>query len=99
MARYQIMYWKEFPSQVKAEDETGVAKAMLSQRFQEAIDLAAMAEGSADSAAYLEGWHWGPEQERAGSAQEVVDALVAELEEAYPNERLMQMVHSRSGPP
>lgn len=94
MAHYQIMYWKDFPAQVKAQDETGTAKAMLPDRFSEAIDAASMAEGSTDSDAYLDGWAWSDEQERPGSAQDVVDALVAELDAAYPKARLVEMIRS-----
>jgi hypothetical protein len=55
-----------------------------------------MAEGSADSAAYLDGWSWGPEEERPGSAREVADAVAAEIEQAYPKERLVRMIKERS---
>jgi hypothetical protein len=95
MARYQIMYWKDIPSQVKAEDGQGKAKAMLSDRFQQAIDAAAMADGSTGTDAYLEGWAWGKRAEREGSAQEVIDALVAELETEYTPERLREIVRDR----
>jgi len=94
LARYQIMHWKDIPAQVKAEDDTGVAKAALSPRFQEAIDAAAMAEGSADSEAYMEGWAWGAKQDRPGAAQEVAYAVAAELEAAYPKEKLVEMILS-----
>ena len=96
MARYQIMFWQEFPSQVKASDEQETVRRMLPDRFQQAIDGAAMAEGSVDSTAYLEGWQWGPTEERQGSAQEVAGALVAEFDAAYPKSRLAQMVRARS---
>jgi hypothetical protein len=97
MARYQIMYWNDIPAQVKAQDETGTAKAMLPERFSEAIDAAAMAQGSTDSTDYLDGWAWSDEDERPGSAQEVVEALVAELDAAFPKERLVEMIRSRKG--
>ncbi len=92
MARYQIMYWKDIPAQVKAEDETGVDKAKLPDRFSEAVDAAAMAEGSTDGDAYMAGWNWGPAQERAGTPREVVAAVVAELEQSYPKDRLIAMI-------
>jgi hypothetical protein len=95
MARYQVMYWKDIPVQVKAEDESGVKRAMLPDRFSEAVDAAAMAEGSADSDAYLSAWEWGPEEQREGSAQAVLDAVVAELDEAYPRDRLIAMIQAR----
>lgn len=92
MARYQVMYWKDIPAQVKAEDETGVEKAMLPARFSEAIDAAAMAEGSVDSDAYLNGWQWGAAQEREGTAREIADAVAAELERDYPKDKLVEMI-------
>jgi hypothetical protein len=96
MARYQIMYWQDIPAQVKAEDDEGNrAKAMLPDRFSQAIDAAAMAEGSTDSDAYLNGWDWSAEAERAGDAQAVIDALVAELDEAFPQQRLSEMTVRR----
>jgi hypothetical protein len=88
------MYWKDIPAQVKAEDEAGTVKLMLPSRFSEAIDLAAMAEGSTGSEAYLDGWGWGPEGARDGSAHAVAEALAAELDAAFPPERLMELVRS-----
>lgn len=95
MARYRIMYWKEIPAQVVVTDDSGAKeKAMLPDRFSEAIDAAAMAEGSTDSADYLDGWAWGAEEERPGDAGEVLDAVVAELEKAFPKQRLVEMIRS-----
>jgi hypothetical protein len=94
MARYQIMYWKDIPSQIKAEDDSGTAKMMLADRFQQAIDAAAMADGSTGTDAYLEGWAWGKKQDRPGSAQEVVDVLVAEIEAEYTQDRLREIVRA-----
>ena len=95
MAYYQIMYWQEFPSQIKVSDENETVRRMLPDAFQQAIDGAAMAEGSTSTEAYLDGWQWGPKEERPGLAQELADALVAELEESYPKARLTQMVRER----
>ena len=95
MARYRIMYWKEIPAQVVVTDDSGAKeKAMLPDRFSQAIDAAAMAEGSTDSADYLDGWAWGEEAERPGDAREVLDAVVAELDEAFPKQRLVEMIRS-----
>ncbi|NWF70033.1 MAG: virulence factor [Chloroflexi bacterium] len=92
MAHYQIMFWKEFPAQIKAYDATATVKVMLPERFSQAIDAAAMVAGSTESSAYLDGWDWGPEQERAGSPQMVAEAVAAELEQAYPPDKLAQMI-------
>ncbi|TMG28689.1 MAG: hypothetical protein E6H97_03985 [Chloroflexi bacterium] len=89
MARYQVMFWKHIPSQVKAWDEGTEVKRMLPDRFQVAIDAYAMKDGSTDMDAYLEGWSRGPVEEREGSPEEVLTAVIAELDAANPRARLM----------
>jgi hypothetical protein len=89
MAKYQVMFWKHIPSQVKAwEGETQV-KRMMPDRFQVAIDAYSMREGSTEMDAYLDGWQWGPEEERAGAPDEVLAAVILELDAANPRSRLM----------
>ena len=68
VATYQIMYWQDIPSQIKARDENGIVKKMLPSRFQEAIDSAAVAAGKAEADAYLDGWQWGGKQHRPGDS-------------------------------
>ena len=90
MAKYQVMFWKHIPSQVKAWDGASEAKRMMPDRFQVAIDAFAMKDGSTDMDAYLEGWRRGPVEEREGSPEEVVAAVIAELDRDHPRSRLMQ---------
>jgi len=89
VASYQVMYWKHIPSQVMAWHGAENAKRMLPDYFQAAIDAYAMKDGSTDMDAYLEGWHRGPVDERDGTPEEVIDALVEELTAANPRARLM----------
>jgi cvfA/B/C family virulence factor len=89
VASYQVMFWKHIPSQVKAWDGAGEAKRMLPDRFQVAIDAFAMKAGATEMDAYLEGWAWGPVEQREGSADAVLDAVSAELDASYPRARLM----------
>ncbi len=89
MARYQVMYWKHIPSQVKAWDGEAETRRMLPDYFQAAIDAYAMKDGSTEMDAYLDGWQWGPVEERDGATLEVVDALVDELTAANPRARLL----------
>jgi hypothetical protein len=90
LASYQVMFWKHIPSQVKAWDGTGEVKRMLPDRFQVAIDAFAMKDGSTDMDAYLDGWRWAPAEDRDGSAASVLEAVIDELDTAYPRARLMQ---------
>ncbi|HEV2474917.1 MAG TPA: virulence factor [Candidatus Dormibacteraeota bacterium] len=89
MTKYQVMYWKHIPSQVKAWDADSETKRMLPDYFQAAIDAYAMKDGSTDMDAYLDGWRWGPVEERPGSPQEIIAVLVEELTAAHPRAKLL----------
>ncbi|MEK7220939.1 MAG: virulence factor [candidate division NC10 bacterium] len=84
MANYQVLYWREIPSLVKATDATGEVSVRLPQRFHDAIDEAAMQVGATDTEAYLAGWHLGPVQQRPGTAREVAEAIAADLAASIP---------------
>jgi len=83
VAKYTILYWKDIPSVVEASDATDSAKVQLSERFQALIDSVAMKLGLDGTDAYLEQWDHGDEEERAGSAREVADAVARELEAKF----------------
>jgi hypothetical protein len=93
MAEYRVTRWAEIPSLVTARDDTGgTAKVELPQRFQEAIDDAAMRRGMTGSDAYLEQWRHDEWQETDGSADEVAGRVAAELDADHPPERLEGML-------
>ena len=79
---YKILYWQEVPSQIKAEDERDEVTVSLPPRFMERIDQLAAKRNLQDADDYLAQWQWSEEQQRSGSAQEVADAVKAELEAA-----------------
>jgi len=62
---------------------------MLPDYFQATIDAYAMKDGSTGMDAYLEGWHRGPVEEREGTPEDVIDALIEELTAANPRPKLM----------
>ena len=81
VTRFKVMYWQEIPSQVKAEDDAGNEVSVeLDKRFAERIDAVAHQRGFQQGDAYMAQWKWGDEQERAGSARQVAEAVKAELE-------------------
>ncbi len=90
LASYQVMFWKHIPSQVKAWEGDQQVKRMMPDRFQVAIDAYAMKDGSTDMDAYLDGWRWGPVEEKTGTPEEVVAAVMAKLDTANPRDRLMK---------
>jgi Virulence factor len=84
VARFQILYWQDVPSLVKAFDDDGTTMSReLPEWFQQEIDKRAMVQGLAESSAYLEQWSWGEVQERPGDASIVLDDVARELENEY----------------
>ena len=96
MATYQVTYWQEIPSQVDAK-EAGQKphKIMLSQRFQELIDIVATKRKLDSSDEYISQWSKGDKIEKPGSPQEVAQAIAAELEAQYDEIRVKALAQSR----
>jgi len=80
VALYQILYWQDIPSQVKAWDDFDEIKVELGPKFVALIDQTAQVKGLTGTDEYLAQWSWGNELEREGSAQEVAEAVKKELE-------------------
>jgi hypothetical protein len=81
MTTYQILYWHDIPSQVRVRGEGRErVSVMLSSRFQEAIDNAAMYAGLIGGDDYSDAFKWSEPQLREGTLQDVANAVVAELE-------------------
>jgi hypothetical protein len=82
VAFFQILCWQDIPSQIKAWDDFDEIKVDLGLRFTERIDRAAQSQGLTSTDDYLAQWKWSEEQERAGTAQEVAEAVKKECESA-----------------
>jgi Virulence factor len=96
MAQVRITCWRDIPVLVTARDDAGEVTVALGPRFQELVDAVAMQTGLSDTEEYLGAWETRPEEERAGSAGDVAQAVAGELEEAFPEIRAR---HLRPGGP
>ncbi len=94
MTEYQLTWWRDLPSLVVAREGESVTKAPLAQRFQEAIDEAAMRLGETSSDEYLDGWTRGEWTAADGTPHEVCDRVVADLEEQWPAQRVSEYLDS-----
>ncbi len=81
MIQYQVLYWRDIPVQIKLFTGRRPKSHALPARFQLAIDRIAMQEGLVGTDAYLEQWHWSEKQERAGTSNDVLQALLRASEE------------------
>jgi hypothetical protein len=79
MATYRILYWQEIPSQVAASDDRDDVTLVMPDGFMERIDQLAAQRGLQSADDYLAQWRWTEDEEREGSAQEVAEAVRAEL--------------------
>jgi 5-methyltetrahydrofolate--homocysteine methyltransferase len=79
-AKYQILYWQDIPSEVKAWDGFDEIKISLPSRFAERIDASAQRQGQIQADAYMKHLRWSDEAERSGSPHEVAEAVKRELE-------------------
>jgi len=83
MATYHVIAWKGIPASVEASDEGGTVTRQLSDRFQALIDSVAMQLGVHGSDEYIELWDRSAAQEQSGTAEDVADAVVADLESRF----------------
>ena len=86
MTEVQITSWRELPSLVVARDGDQVVKVQLPQRFQEAIDEAAMRLDEISSEAYLDGWRRSQWSAATGAPADVAARVAAELEVGWPQD-------------
>jgi hypothetical protein len=92
MALVTIVYWRDIPAQVIVGKGRSASKVQLSERFEQAIDRAAMKTGAAGTDDYLAEWRKADPVEVAGDAQEVATAEAARIEAEYDKARLMALI-------
>jgi hypothetical protein len=92
-ATLTVIYWRDIPAQVTAKGGGGSARAQLSDRFQKAIDAAAMKADLVDMDLYLEEWR--QETRPCGDDLDAeVAAEVERLEAAFDRDVLLQLTRS-----
>jgi hypothetical protein len=86
-AELTVIWWRDIPAQVVAGQGRGAVRAILSDRFQEAIDLAATRAGLIGSDEYLDAWRK-VSTPCEGDLRAAVAAEADRLEAAYPDDVL-----------
>ncbi|MCI0440397.1 MAG: virulence factor [Chloroflexi bacterium] len=86
MAKVRVMYWKEIPVQVQAQDESGQVSRPLDERFQQGVDAIAMFDGSGGTDEYLMAWEWGEYVEVDGTAADAAATLAERINRGFPND-------------
>ena len=68
------------------------AKKQLPERFEQAIDAAAMRLGAKDADAYLAEWRKAPSYQVEGDAADVAEAEATRLETEYDRDRVRKLI-------
>lgn len=87
-----IVYWRDIPAQIIVGKGRRGAKKQLSERFEQAIDRAAMKSGAAETDDYLAEWRKGDPFAVEGDPADIADAQAAKLEAEYDQERLKTLI-------
>ena len=94
MAKMTIVYWRDIPAQVIAKEKRTTAKRVLSERFEKAIDRAAMRSGARDTDAYLAEWRRGEPDPCGDDLEAEASAAAARREAEYGDDRLAALIAS-----
>ena len=91
MAALTIVYWRDMPAQVIVKAGRKKESRKLDERFEQAIDMAAMRSGASETDAYLEEWRRDI-SEVDGDIAEIADQMQASIESEYDQERLKALI-------
>jgi hypothetical protein len=95
MASLIIISWRDVPAQVIVKRGRETAKVVLSQRFQEAVDRAAMRAGKGSSDAYLADWQRSAPRPCGEDLQAEAAAEAARIEAEFTDERLERLIRAK----
>jgi hypothetical protein len=95
MAQLTVIRWRDIPLQVVARASDGAsARALLTERFQEAVDAAAMVAGLIGSDDYTSQMAMDRREIADDALQDEVDAEAARLEADWSDELLRSVIRT-----
>ncbi|MCB1333034.1 MAG: virulence factor [Roseivivax sp.] len=92
MPEVTIVYWRDIPAQIIVGKGRRGAKRPLPERFEQAIDRAAMKVGASDTDAYLAEWRKAAPYPVDGDPEEVADGEAERIETEYDQDRLKALI-------
>ena len=92
MPEVTIVYWRDIPAQVIVGKGRRGAKRPLPERFEQAIDRAAMKVGAQETDAYLAEWRKAAPVEVEGAPEDVAEAEAARIDREYDTARLKALI-------
>lgn len=95
MAQLIVVYWRDIPSQVIAQkSRREQVKVMLPDRFQVAIDAAAMRGDAGDTDSYLQEWRKSAAEDCSDNLEREANERAAALDREFDKARLRGLVQN-----
>ena len=87
-----IVYWRDIPAQVIVGKGRQAAKVQLPERFEQAIDRAAMKIGAEDTNAYLSEWRKGTSYQVEGDQTDIAKSEATRIETEYDQDKIKKLI-------
>ncbi|MEP3333981.1 virulence factor [Sedimentitalea sp.] len=87
-----VVFWRDIPAQVIVGKGRRGAKRQLEERFEQAIDRAAMKVNARDTDAYLAEWRKAAPYTVEGEPTEIAEAEATRLETEYDRDRIKALI-------
>lgn len=87
-----IVYWRDIPAQVIVGKGRRGSKRQLAERFEQAIDRAAMKVNAKDADAYLAEWRKAEPYTVDGDPAEIAESEAVRLELEYDQARIKALI-------
>lgn len=92
MPNVTIVFWRDIPAQVIVGKGRRAAKVQLPERFEQAIDRAAMKTGAAGTDAYLAEWRRADPYQVDGTDTDIATAEAARLDAEYDVAQIKELI-------
>ena len=92
MADVTVVYWRDIPAQIIVGSGRRGVKRALPERFEQAIDRAAMKVGASETDAYLAEWRRAPAFSVDGDPADVAAAQAARIDAEYDQDRIKALI-------
>tara|TARA_B100001989_G_C24508539_1_gene449057 strand:+ start:540 stop:968 length:429 start_codon:yes stop_codon:yes gene_type:complete len=89
-----IVYWRDIPAQVIVGKGRRATKIQLSERFEQAIDRAAMKSNQRSTDDYLAEWRKAKPFKVEGNPENIAKEQAEKLEAEYDKEKLILLVNN-----
>ncbi|NCQ25685.1 MAG: hypothetical protein COW54_10225 [Rhodobacteraceae bacterium CG17_big_fil_post_rev_8_21_14_2_50_63_15] len=92
MVDVTIVYWRDIPAQIIVGKGRRGSKVQLPERFEQAIDRAAMKTGAAGTDAYLAEWRKADPYSVEGEPDAVAQSEATRIDVVYDQERIKALI-------